>query len=385
MNRPLVEGRYLRCILADFFNGELSEPSEQQDRSVSSSRMETGRVRRKTLLQIPETSSFNPYIALQASALVKQGYHVILPDICRDEPGLQLANTLPSLRPLFGNALRVLHIHWAEKLLDRTFLAHLLTLFRSKGFVIVRTHHNFLPRYYDHHLLDLIHGHHFFSHLQRRVAERILNYKFQNSLIFAHPYFLNEKPTGPRRTLDVRLSSTDKIILGCFGFIEPYKRTLEFARSFARYGSDRLLLTIAGMPGSVSVDRELQALASQCPAIRYSGLFLEDTDFVAAVDDVDYVILPYAHLWTSGVFVLAAQRGIPTISPTPFMLDLNNHESKKPWIVLRPWNDLRAIEWLKTRGKKRDRQRRGTLTAFPTWDRAGSLLDEFYNRLSQFS
>lgn len=234
----------------------------------------------------------------------------------------------------FGATARapVFHILWNNKweFFDRTGLLLYYKLFRRR---LVFTAHNvnaakrdcvdnWINRstlYVQYHLVD-----HIFVHTHKMKAELVSDFGVQNAKISVIPYGINNiVPVTPlsvpeaRRRLGVK--SGDLAML-FFGQIAPYKG-LEFlldALSALLKQCHRYRLIIAGKPKwndaywkkMHSVITRTGMGAQIIPRIEY----IRDEEIEVFFKAADVLILPYTHIFQSGVQFLAYTFGLPVIA-----------------------------------------------------------------------
>jgi glycosyltransferase involved in cell wall biosynthesis len=227
---------------------------------------------------------------------------------------------------------KVFHILWNNKLelIDRTLL---LTYYRSLGKRIAMTVHNVNARQRDandtwlnrwtlriqYHLVD-----HLFVHTEQMKLALQTEFGVPNRKISVIPFGINS--TVPNTTLTPRearvrlgLSAGQKVVL-FFGNIAPYKG-LEYlieamALLVAKEPSYRLV--IAGRPKNCqSYWEEIRKRISAFGLARYLIQRIEyvpDADTEIYFKAADVVVLPYTHIFQSGVLFLAYNFGLPVIA-----------------------------------------------------------------------
>lgn len=122
--------------------------------------------------------------------------------------------------------------------------------------------------------------------------------------------------TGARRRL--ALPEEDFIFLS-IGFIQPHKGFDRSVRSFARMGASGCRLEVVG---SVRVDEpeylqhleDLRRLISATPGATLHEGYVSDELFDVWLAASDVVVLPYHHIWSSGVVERAAMFDRPVIA-----------------------------------------------------------------------
>ena len=301
-----------------------------------------------------------PYALGMAAALTSEGISVDfigsddlrVPELLTN-PRVNFLNLRGNQRPdasPFSKAVRVLkyyiqlisyaataqpklfHLLWNNKveLFDRTLLMLYYRMLRKK---ITLTIHNvnagkrdlsdsFLNR------LSLIIQyslcHHIFVHTERMKSELVSDFRIPKSKVSVIPFGINN--TVPNTALSTEeakqrtgVSSGDKALL-FFGNIAPYKGLEYLVSAFKELlNKDRSYrLIIVGRPkGSEKYWKQIQQ-AIACSGIRdrmiqrieYIPDELTELYFKAA----DVLILPYAHVFQSGVLFLAYSFGLPVIA-----------------------------------------------------------------------
>ncbi|MBW3573309.1 MAG: glycosyltransferase family 4 protein [Actinobacteria bacterium] len=121
---------------------------------------------------------------------------------------------------------------------------------------------------------------------------------------------------GARRRLGL---PDDEVVFLSIGFIQPHKGFDRAVRAFARtpYMGARLEVV-----GSVRVEEpeyldhldELRALVAATPGVELREGYLSDEAFDVWLVAADVVVLPYRHIWSSGVMERAAMFDRPVIA-----------------------------------------------------------------------
>jgi glycosyltransferase involved in cell wall biosynthesis len=301
-----------------------------------------------------------PYALGLAAALTSQGIFVdfigsddlSVPDVLND-PRVNFLNLRGNQRPdasPFSKARRVLkyyiqlisyaataqpklfHILWNNKfeLFDRTLL---MLYYRMLGKKIILTVHNVNARKRDSNdsslnrlslRLQYNFCHHIFVHTERMSSELVSDFRIPNSKVSVIPFGINN--TVPNTALSTEeakqqtgVSSGDKALL-FFGNIAPYKGLEYLISAFSALLSKdrRYRLIIVGRPkGSENYWTQIQQAIARSvirdriiKRIEYIPDELTELYFKAA----DVLILPYAHVFQSGVLFLAYSFGLPAIA-----------------------------------------------------------------------
>jgi glycosyltransferase involved in cell wall biosynthesis len=301
-----------------------------------------------------------PYALGVAAALTSQGVFVdfigsddlSVPDVLND-PRVNFLNLRGNQRPdasPFSKARRVLkyyiqlisyaataqpklfHLLWNNKfeLFDRTLL---MLYYRMLGKKIILTAHNVnaLKRDSNDSSLNRLSlrlqynfCHHIFVHTERMRSELVSDFRIPKSKVSVIPFGINN--TVPNTALSTEeakqrtgVSSGDKALL-FFGNIAPYKGLEYLISAFsALLSRDRSYrLIIVGRPkGSENYWKQIQQAIARSgirdriiQRIEYIPDELTELYFKAA----DVLILPYAHVFQSGVLFLGYSFGLPAIA-----------------------------------------------------------------------
>jgi glycosyltransferase involved in cell wall biosynthesis len=118
-----------------------------------------------------------------------------------------------------------------------------------------------------------------------------------------------------RRTLDI---PDDATVFLSIGFIQPHKGFDRAIRAFRGLGERGARLYVVG---SLRLDEgeyaahleELRDLTAQTPGVDLVDGYVSDELFDRWIVAADYVVLPYRHIWSSGVAERAAIYGRPVI------------------------------------------------------------------------
>jgi glycosyltransferase involved in cell wall biosynthesis len=236
------------------------------------------------------------------------------------------------LRYAAGARPRIFHILWNNRIefLDRTFL---LIYYRCLGKRIAFTAHNVNSRVRDgndtfinrltlwiqYRLVD-----HIFVHTQRMKGELQDDFRVPPSKISVIPFGINNTvPDTEMTRLEARgrfgLTMEQKVLL-FFGNIAPYKGLDCLVDAFALLtkGDPHYRLVIAGRPkGDTAYWRRLES------TIRENNIgssiikrieYVPDEDTEIYFKAADVVVLPYTHVFQSGVLFLGYNFGLPAIA-----------------------------------------------------------------------
>lgn len=227
---------------------------------------------------------------------------------------------------------RIFHVLWNNKfeLFDRTVL---MLYYRLLGKKVVFTAHNVnagvrdsndtwlnrLSLKIQYRLCD-----HIFVHTIGMRSEMLVNFNVPERKASVIPFGINNTapntgltPSQARRKLD--LDGDQKIML-FFGHIAPYKG-LEFlieAFEVAAKADDKLRLVVAGRPkGSEDYWRRVLEKINRSSARAKITLKIEyvpDAETELYFKAAHVLVLPYTHIFQSGVLVLAYNFGLPVIA-----------------------------------------------------------------------
>lgn len=129
----------------------------------------------------------------------------------------------------------------------------------------------------------------------------------------------------PRTTADraearrsLGLAQSDHVFV-CIGFVQPHKGFDRAAAAFRGLADKGASLHIVGSvriddPAAADHERELEALESQIPGVHLHLGYLSDEAFDRWIVAADTVVLPYRHIWSSGVAERARLLDRPVIA-----------------------------------------------------------------------
>jgi glycosyltransferase involved in cell wall biosynthesis len=227
---------------------------------------------------------------------------------------------------------RLFHILWNNKfaILDRTLL---MLYYRTLGKRIVLTVHNVnagerdgndnslnrLTLWIQYALAD-----HIFVHTEQMRKGMQAEFQVAESKVTVIPFGINSTVpntalTGPEARQRLGLVESDKVVL-FFGNIAPYKGLeylLEAMVILARKTSEHRLL-IAGQPKNCEPYwEEIKGRLSN-PALRSCVIqhiqYVPDADTEIYFKAADVLVLPYTHIFQSGVLFLGYNFGLPVIA-----------------------------------------------------------------------
>jgi len=227
---------------------------------------------------------------------------------------------------------KVFHILWNNKLvlLDRTLL---MLYYRFLGKRIAFTAHNVnagrrdgndsvfnrLTLRIQYHLLD-----HVFVHTEQMKRELRTDFGVLDTKVSVIPFGINSTvPNTALTSVEARrrlaLSSRQKVVL-FFGNIAPYKG-LEYlieAMALLVPNEPDYRLIIAGRPKNCAPYWEAIRRRISCPPLRPNVIerveYVPDGDTEIYFKAADVLVLPYTHIFQSGVLFLGYNFGLPVIA-----------------------------------------------------------------------
>lgn len=231
-----------------------------------------------------------------------------------------------------GTDAPILHVLWNNKFehLDRTVL---MLYYRLLGKRVVFTAHNVNAgkrdgndSWFNRLTLGIQYRlcHHVFVHSTRMKAELLGEFRIPAERVSIIPFGINNTlPTTSLRPRDARqrlgLDPEEHVLL-FFGNIAPYKGVHVLLEAIARIATSglRLRLVIAGQPkGSEAYWREARQAID---AANLSSFVLEhiryipDEEVEVFFKAADVLLLPYTHVFQSGVLFLGYSFGLPVIA-----------------------------------------------------------------------
>jgi len=236
------------------------------------------------------------------------------------------------LRYASTSQARVFHILWNNKLelLDRTVL---LLFYRVLGKRIVFTVHNVnantrdgndnalnrLTLWIQYRLVD-----HLFVHTQQMKRELGTEFGVADNKISVIPFGINSTVpdtalTGAEARRRIGLAESEKVLL-FFGHIAPYKGLEYLVEAMSLVGGrlPECRLVIAGRPkGSESYWAAIQERISR---LRLGSRVVQRIEYVPDADTevyfkaADLLVLPYTHVFQSGVLFLGYNFGLPALA-----------------------------------------------------------------------
>jgi len=226
----------------------------------------------------------------------------------------------------------IFHILWNNKIefFDRTFL---MAYYRLLGKRLVLTAHNInagkrdnTDSYFNRLTLAIQYRlcHHIFVHTEKMKRELIHDVSIPETRITVIPFGINNAVPntaltsyGARQRLG--LSAGDRVLL-FFGNIAPYKGLEHLIAAFRRVcsGHRNYRLIIAGRPKNCDQYwcriREDIATELKSGAVLLNADFIPDDETEVYFKAADVVVLPYKHIYQSGVLFLAQSFGSPVLA-----------------------------------------------------------------------
>lgn len=229
-----------------------------------------------------------------------------------------------------ASEMKIFHILWNNKftLFDRTILT---LYYKILGKKIVLTAHNVnsgrrdgkdtrlsrLTLYIQYHLADRV-----FVHTAKMKSELVTEFDVPENRIVVIPFGINNavprtnlSPAEAKRRLGIR--DGDKTIL-FFGKIGPYKGLDHLIAAFQKNIEQRTdyRLIIAGSPrgGSEQYWRGIQERICKDERILVRAEFIPDHDIELYFKAADILVLPYRHIYQSGVLFLGYSFGLPVLA-----------------------------------------------------------------------
>jgi D-inositol-3-phosphate glycosyltransferase len=227
---------------------------------------------------------------------------------------------------------KVFHILWNNKFqfFDRTLL---MLYYRLLGKTIVLTVHNvngnrrdFNDSHFNRFTLRIQYrlSHHFFVHTEKMKSELVEEFGVREARVSVIPYGINNAVPNTRLTSaearELLGFGEDKKILLFFGNIKPYKGVEDLIVAFQRFltGREGYRLIIAGRTDRFEqygdVIREAVLDDVQRGEVMLRDEFIPDNDAELFFKAADVLILPYRHIYQSGVLFLGYSFGLPALA-----------------------------------------------------------------------
>ncbi|MHB8671365.1 MAG: glycosyltransferase family 4 protein, partial [Acidimicrobiales bacterium] len=112
---------------------------------------------------------------------------------------------------------------------------------------------------------------------------------------------------------------SDEVMFLSIGFIQPHKGFDRAVRAFSGLGGRGCRLDVVGSvrveePEYLNHLEELEALAARTPGVRVHAGYVSDEAFDRWIVASDVVVLPYRHIWSSGVMERAGLYERPVVA-----------------------------------------------------------------------
>ncbi|HUC83859.1 MAG TPA: glycosyltransferase family 4 protein [Candidatus Acidoferrales bacterium] len=236
------------------------------------------------------------------------------------------------IRYAFTARPRIFHILWNNKfeMFDRTAL---MLWYKLLGKKIVFTAHNVNARardggdsFWNRATLKFQYRHcdHIFLHTERMRSQLIADFGVPAAKTTVIPFGLNSTVpdtalTGSAARRRLGLGAQDKVLL-FFGNIAPYKGLEYLVDAFVQMAvrQEDLRLIIAGRPKGGEADWSAILGKIEASAVRDRMVlkieFVPDAETEVYFKAADVLILPYTHVFQSGVLFLGYNFGLPALA-----------------------------------------------------------------------
>lgn len=215
----------------------------------------------------------------------------------------------------------VLHIHWPENLFlaasrPRRFLKTFLGLMllaraRFLNRPIVYTKHNIVPHERPGQFYGAL-----YRWIERSAIARIyLNESTENEPSEGVTILHGDYPKADHSIVELPRSDRRQTNLLFFGQFRRYKGVEALLRGFRAQADPLLRLKMRGAIPDDAYRLELSALVGDDTRIDFEPGFIADVDLETHIAASDIVVLPYPHIYNSGVALLALSRGKPILVP----------------------------------------------------------------------
>jgi glycosyltransferase involved in cell wall biosynthesis len=301
---------------------------------------------------------------------------------------------------------KLFHLLWNNKfeLFDRTLL---MLYYRLLGKKVVLTVHNVNAgkrdandSYLNRLSLRIQYNlcHHIFVHTEKMKSELVSEFSIPESKASVVPFGINN--TVPNTGLSsaeakrqVGVSSSDRTIL-FFGNIAPYKGLEYLIAAFTEVSKEdeRYRLIIVGKPkGGEGYWRQIQqtiASSSIRDRIIEKIEYIPDEATELYFKAADVLILPYAHVFQSGVLFLAYSFGLPAIAADVGTLREEIVEGETGF-VFKPRDSVdlasKIDEYFKSELFRNLKTRRTQIKKYAnerySWDKVAAITTAIYSRL----
>lgn len=159
-------------------------------------------------------------------------------------------------------------------------------------------------------------------HIPEHQAMMIDEFKVpaQRVVLVDHGGDFTVRTTADRETARRSLGlDADGHVFLCIGFVQPHKGFDRAATAFRGLAEVGASLHIVGSvriddPSAADHERELEALESQIRGVHLHLGYLSDEAFDRWIVAADTIVLPYRHIWSSGVVERARMLGRPILA-----------------------------------------------------------------------
>lgn len=262
-----------------------------------------------------------------------------------------------SLRALTRDRYDLVHVHWPERLLNRSlfyrwrgFVRFLLEMavLRLKGAKLVWTVQNIkgheergglLPRLYRAVFFRALDG---FISLSHTAHELTLStfpaLRSKPALVAPRGHYRDLYPAPPSRAAAKASLGLppEGIVLGVVGLIRPYKNIPHLLRCFQRLPDADVRLLVAGECDDAALRAELEALAVADSRVRVEFRFVPEPELPVLIRALDLAVLPYREILNSGSALLALSLDVPVLAPAMGTLVEVERAVGAPWVRTYP-------------------------------------------------
>lgn len=157
---------------------------------------------------------------------------------------------------------------------------------------------------------------------ERRAFRQAYGLPLERIMVEPHGSDFTRRTALSRRQARLRLRlPEDEVVFLSIGFIQPHKGFDRAIRAFAaaRPSDGGARLDVVGSvrvnePAYVTYLDEVRRLAEATPGAHLHTGYISDEEFDTWIVAADVVVLPYRHIWSSGVFERAAMYQRPVIA-----------------------------------------------------------------------
>jgi glycosyltransferase involved in cell wall biosynthesis len=247
---------------------------------------------------------------------------------------------LPILRVIFSTGKPdILHLHWThtliksrnaiERIIKGIRLISEILFLKIAGVRIIWTVHNMSGHDLEENKIENI-IHRFFSkmcdaiivHCEYAKQAVKLSFKIMESeknkiCVIPHGNYIASYKNDICREKARKILgfANDETVFGFFGNIRSYKGVFDLVNAFQKLKEPRIRLLLAGKPGSIDIENELQRITKADNRILLSLGFIPDNRIQIYLNSMDVVVLPFHKVLTSGTALLAMSYGKPVVAP----------------------------------------------------------------------